>query len=303
MLFHEIYGCYYQAVAEILSLALEGELTEEKARELIARKAFSESVLTILPALKNEEWQLLDDTLHTPLKYKPSLPLTLLQKRWLKAISLDPRMRLFKLNFEWLADVQPLFTPEDFVLFDQYQNGDPYEDEFYIRNFRIILEAVKKHRKVSLEYQNRKGSHQRILCDPYKLEYSEKDDKFRAIVFSRPHTRVLNLSGILACKIVGYADRRSGKIREHSVDSLVLELTDERNALERVMLHFAHFAKEAECIAENRYRVRIYYDREDRTELVIRVLSFGPFVKVVEPEEFVSLVRKRLSEQKSCGLL
>ena len=40
----------------------------------------------------------------------------------------------------------------------------------------------------------------------------------------------------------------------------------------------------------------------DETEMVIRLLSFGPMVKVIAPESFVDLIKKRLVDQKSCGL-
>lgn len=77
---------------------------------------------------------------------------------------------------------------------------------------------------------------------------------------------------------------------------------DERNALERVLLHFAHFEKQAERIDETHYRVTVAYDSDDETELVIRVLSFGPMLKVTDPPRFVGLIKERLIEQKSCGL-
>ena len=76
------------------------------------------------------------------------------------------------------------------------------------------------------------------------------------------------------------------------------ELTDVRNALERVMMHFAHFEKQAEKMEENRYLVKITYDRDDETELLIRILSFGPMIKVVGPETFVELMKERLLKQK-----
>ena len=79
-------------------------------------------------------------------------------------------------------------------------------------------------------------------------------------------------------------------------------MTDQRNALERVLLHFAHFEKTAERVEGERYLVTVHYDKEDETEMVIRLLSFGPMVKVVEPETFVDLIKQRLYEQKSCGL-
>ena len=83
---------------------------------------------------------------------------------------------------------------------------------------------------------------------------------------------------------------------------LVLELTDERNALERVLMHFAHFEKQAERLDEKKYRVTVWYDPDDETELVIRVLSFGPMIRVIEPESFVNLIKDRLIRQKSCEL-
>ena len=43
-------------------------------------------------------------------------------------------------------------------------------------------------------------------------------------------------------------------------------------------------------------------DRFDETEIVIRVLSFGPYVKALEPESFVNLIKERLISQKSCEL-
>ena len=86
------------------------------------------------------------------------------------------------------------------------------------------------------------------------------------------------------------------------MQSLTLEITDERNALERAMLHFAHFEKQAERVDGNRYLLRIRYYENDETEMLIRVLSFGPYVKVLEPESFIELVKQRLVCQKSCEL-
>ena len=75
---------------------------------------------------------------------------------------------------------------------------------------------------------------------------------------------------------------------------------DKRKSLERVLLHFAHFAKEAEKLDQHLYRITIMYDKEDETELVIRILSFGPMIKVIAPLYFVDLIKQRLLQQKSC---
>ena len=85
-------------------------------------------------------------------------------------------------------------------------------------------------------------------------------------------------------------------------ETLVLELIDERNALERVMLHFSHLEKETVRLENRRYRLTLRYDREDQTELLIRVLSFGPMLRVVAPDSFIEQIKYRLQKQTSCGL-
>ena len=79
---------------------------------------------------------------------------------------------------------------------------------------------------------------------------------------------------------------------------LVMELTDERNALERAMLHFSHLDKQTERIDDKHYKLTLYYEREDETELLIRVLSFGHVLKVIFPDDFVGNLTDRLEKQK-----
>ena len=39
------------------------------------------------------------------------------------------------------------------------------------------------------------------------------------------------------------------------------------------------------------------YNKSDETEMVIRILSFGPFLRVQEPAGFIELLRYRLRKQ------
>ena len=68
------------------------------------------------------------------------------------------------------------------------------------------------------------------------------------------------------------------------------------------MLHFAHFEKQAEKLNKNHYLVKIKYAHDDESEMVIRILSFGPMIQVLEPEAFKNLVIEKLEKQLSCGL-
>ena len=69
------------------------------------------------------------------------------------------------------------------------------------------------------------------------------------------------------------------------------------------MLHFAHFEKQAERAGDGAYLVRIRYDKDDETEMEIRILSFGPMVEVLGPDDFRGRITERLKRQKSCGLV
>ena len=93
MLFHEIYSSYYHVVSSILGKAVHGSLTGKELNTLVQEFAFGESLLTIPEGLKGEKWRLLHRDLSTPLKEEPAMPLTTLEKRWMKAVLLDPRIR------------------------------------------------------------------------------------------------------------------------------------------------------------------------------------------------------------------
>ena len=71
--------------------------------------------------------------------------------------------------------------------------------------------------------------------------------------------------------------------------------------MERVLLHFAHFKKQVERLDGTSYKVLVTYEKDDETEVLIRILSFGPMIRVTGPDSFVDLIKDRLRKQKSCG--
>lgn len=302
MIFSELYSAYYNTVAAILSKIADGEHSERELQKIVSEKAFGESVLTIMPSLKSEKWQLVHSDMTTPLEHKPTMPLTTLQKQWLKAISLDPRIKLFGVEFPDLDDVEPLFTSADYHIYDRYSDGDPFEDEEYIRQFRVILEAIRNHSQIKFEMINRKGNSMYVRCYPVRLEYSEKDDKFRLVTAGWRAVATVNLAKIMHCSHYNGEKQLIGHERDVKYDTVTVRLLDERNALERFMLHFAHFEKQAEKLNRKHYLIRIKYAHDDEPEMVIRILSFGPLVEVVESVDFRNLVIEKLKNQKNCGL-
>jgi len=294
-MFEEIHGGYYQAVADILSQAVDGVLTYEGMLEAVRRYAFDESVLTIPRALKSGRWPLLLRGYRTPLAHRPSMPLTTLQKRWLKTLLQDPRIRMFGVTDQGLEDVQPLYHPDAVVWYDRYTDADPYEDAGYIECFSLILAALRENRAARICFEDGKGIEHTRTCRIFRLEYSAKDDKFRALCKTRSGMFTVNISRIRQCELLW--EGAPAITRDVPKETAVLLLADERNALERVMLHFSHLEKETRRLDDGRYEIRLRYETGDETEMLIRILSFGPVLEVKEPAALRHKTAERILRQ------
>ena len=161
-LFHELYGCYYHVVGRILREAYSEGISRSQIDGIVAEEGFAESGLHLLPRLLDREWDLLreeDGVYRSKLGHADTgLPLTLLQKAWLRALLRDRRIRLF-LDEEQIGSleerfrgVEPLFRVEDFHVFDVAADGDPYDDEEYIGRFRLAMAAIQNKKPLLAEY-------------------------------------------------------------------------------------------------------------------------------------------------------
>ena len=297
MLFHEINSAYFACVSAILKEAQQGALTWNRIEAIVAALGFGESSLTIPQKLKDGSWPFLDDELRTPIRHAPETPLTLLQKRWLKTLLLDPRIRLFGVPETGLEDVKPLFTPEMFVWYDRYTDGDPYTDVGYIERFRFLIQAIHAKKPVMICFEGGRGKRHSWIVFPWTLEYSLNDDKFRLVCndkYSREYH--INLSRINHCEETNRELTAEIK-RPGENDTVILTLKDERNTLERFMLQFAYLQKETERMEDGLYKVTLYSRHEDIAELLIRLLSFGPTIKVESPKALADEMRNRVFRQ------
>lgn len=297
MLFSEIYGSYFQVVAAILDEAVKGCLSDKRMTELVSEKAFAESTLTIPSALKTGTCPLLKKDLSTVIRISPTTPLTLLQKRWLKALLQDPRIALFHPDPTGLEDIEPLYQADSFVFFDRYGDGDPYENPAYIANFRTALQAIREKKALRIRFRDRSGDRHSFVCLPHQLEYSAKDDKFRLLSFGKGNSHTINLARVKSCTILEPLDTEERILPKSRTCELTMLLHDERNGLERVLLHFSHFEKETQRLNDRLYQIKLRYDPDDETELLIRVLSFGPVLEVIAPDTFIALIKQRLTNQ------
>lgn len=321
-IFSEIYGTYFRITAEILS---RGRITEKEAVDIISRKGFSDTALFIPEKLfpdksGNSMWNLLrrdsDGTLYSVLNSKPPRFFTILQKRWLKLILCDPRIKLFlndenysRLSDE-LADIKPLCSPGVFRVFDAYSDGDDYGGEDYRKNFRAIVYAIKEKRYVEISFSAPKSGEKHGIYLPLKLEYSPKNDKFRAlcVLFSQSKDRpvcktTVNLGRITSLVVTDKVHEKEVDMQKYHAKTrctvpVTVEVSSERNGIERFMTEFASYEKRSLYNPdEGKCTVQIWYDKQDETELLIQLLSFGAVVEIKSPSFFRRAAGMRVERQ------
>lgn len=354
-LFNELYGSYFCTIYHILKESANKELTDTEYRRLVKKMSdyygfpgTTEVVVSkAIDAGKNENiegdkdaWPFFDRKEKKNKTNKSTdkeeyinrnrlnsikdIPLSKLEKMWLKSIYSDPRVRLFieeDTEPTELRDVEPLFDWDDLVLFDQYRDGDPFEEKHYIEMFRRILKGVRNQARLEIKFRkpnngisfNSDGSYEiapsrgigTLYIDPDYIEYSERDNRFRLIGNNPRFGRnMVNIASVEECKEVEPIDIPDAEFKDgYSGESFkreaVFELVDDNNALERFLLNFSHYEKVAEYLdSERRYRVTITYDETDETDLLIRALSFGPHIRAVAPILFVERISDRLKQQK-----
>ncbi len=313
-LFSEIYSCYYQVLRHLL--CSQDALTIQDIRRLICGEGFEESLLSIIPKLEDGTWNLFekDGKLYrSRLSSSFTTPVSDLEKSYLKALLSDPRIGLF-LDREqsealdnMLADVTPLWRPEQFYYFDRFADSDPYDDENYRNCFRILLQAQKQNQYVDIDYTSPNGRRVHHHYVPARLEYSVKNDKFRILALKPVHRdkyllEILNVSRIQSVQLLpktlsSPVDLDEMIQRSYYKEPLRLLIVNKRNALERAMLHFANYEKNTTKIDEDTYECLIYYNQNMETELLIEVMSFGPMLTVLENERFLNSLKERLQKQ------
>lgn len=318
-LFDKIYNCYYRIIRHMLDAAASRPISRQDMEDMCRTYGFGESALSILPKIMDGTWALFQETasrtytsrLHGP---QPVLPLTVLQKSWLRSLLSDPRLTLFLSDGELnelercMEGTSPLYDSRDFYYFDRYMDGDPYESPEYRAHFHTILTAIKQHRSLLMSYEGKNGRIQTLQIVPCQFQYSSKNDKFRLCCLKYCRGRfsqgiLLNLARIRGChlspKPVDLSlDGYLFKPVQKAAEPVLLEISGERNSLERCMLHFANYEKHTEYDAARKcWLCSIYYDLADETELLIEILSFGPVVRVLGPDGFVRQIRKRVKRQ------
>lgn len=315
-LFHEVYGIYFDSVTDILNY--RQPLTPKELELFIKTKGFDESHLQLMPSLLNQKnpWHLLKDNQDNqwfPITKEPTPHIqTDLERQWFKGILSDPRLLNFMDQYdidEWhqqLNDVSPLFNMTDITYFDQFKQTENFVEQSQQRNhFRRLIKAIKTQEPLKIEYQrHEKASLKTGIFWPINIEYSEKNNLFRLkawrVLRKSRFEVTLNLNRMVAIQSAMTHQNIEAKAitSRRRTEQVTCLLIDEREALKRSMLHFADYHKTTRRLPDmDSYELTIHYDTSDETEVLIRLLSFGPFLKVTSPESFIAKIKERITAQ------
>jgi len=317
-LFSEVYGAYFRTVERILQTET---IIKRDIDTIIREEAFRDSFLFLPQKLSPnspESWGFLksgtDGILSRITKNPPPQFITTLQKRWLKSMLEDPKMWLFLSDNAHeelehaLADVAPLYPADVFRCFDVFTDGDPYESEAYRRAFRMLLHAVRDGEILRIRFVSGKGTAQEGRFLPLKLEYSRKNDKFRVFCCRIGRNGIsgygtINLGRITGISQTGRHLPSDGLLEKwqksrRCKEPVQVEVSAERNGIERFLMEFASYEKHTEWDAQrNICMVKLWYDTQDETELLIQLLGFGPVVEILGPPDFRRQAAERVASQ------
>jgi len=234
--------------------------------------------------------------------------LTLVEKIYIKSI-LKSRYSRILLDDNVIAELLKSLGDVPDISFDRvFQfagiNRKNIISDSEIENIRMILKAINE--KKILRYSNRAGNgklYENMLCYPVRLEYSLIQDEFSVSVWSASEELPVKLNVKTLFDVSIEAEFRDGDLspqemmRKHiNAEPLIVEVKNEKNAIERFNFAFSMYDKWTELIDEDNVCICIRYYDFDRYEIINNLLSFGTTVKVISPPEMIDCIVKRIKD-------
>ncbi len=231
------------------------------------------------------------------------LPLTKLEVRWLFTVLNDSMAEIFLpkemrkelcsyLKESVLYDVMPL--PLEYVCyFDRYHLEERTEKE--IKYIRQVYNAINSEKKLFIVFRNWNGVEKKRVLRPVWLEYSIKEDRMRVWGLDKyDKLCIVNTSRVERLKILendkfDLDDTRKivRNLYQKTMKKIrVIFYEGTKNLPDRILTEFSLWKKE--CIFDSKtelYTMTLYYSSYDEKEILIRLLSYGAYIKISSEED------------------
>jgi len=311
-LYNSIYSRHYDVLKTILDLASE-PIGESEIRRVIMEHGFKETAYELMQELKRSNlFGLLEKTSNGYQSVVSKLTTydhSLNEYRWLKSILSHNKIDLFisdslqnKLQ-DLLEDVSPLYDLNLMKQVDAFEQRHSVNREHY----KSILLAIKSSKALRIHYESNKGNRHHSDFLPIDLIYSMKADKFQLSVVGLTHyinqQFTFNLEGIQSLELIDYTFENID-IPECEKDFVDIEIFDLRNGFERCFFQLSMYERKALYDEKTgTCRMRLYFNKDRQTEVLITLMSFGPAIKVLGPDEFKLVFLDRLKKQYSLSVM
>lgn len=316
--FNRIYSAYYKIALKTVKAINKGEISTQ---EDFTSYIFAFQILNGKTPTKSEKYRsdflnatvdlfkTKNGSVSTPFKNIPNdfmFPLTTIEISFLKAMIQDDKCKLImgdswkilkaELNKPEYNEIYPYFDKENYVIFDQYVNGDKLflEDQNYKNNFKFLLNAIKEKEPVYFEYTE-DGVPKTKVSIPERIEYSQKEDRFKVIMNSK--NRPLDIQNIRLCK---YSDGKLSPSKKKEILTCVvaIDIPEEKKYIRnRLFREFSPFERDCEKIDESGHILKFKFEAGDYKEISYRLLQFGPYVYCSEPECVHDRIKEKIDQQ------
>lgn len=224
--------------------------------------------------------------------YRDIVPLSELERRWLRTVLDDSRIGAFLSEQEIHAvraellkfdrSLLPLSVDKiycyDSCLFPE--KDSTRENEV----LPILLKCIRRCCSVDIEYQPQRRDIVRGTYNPVMIEFSKKDNRFRGFFQSHQDGKVyeMNISQIISAQPGEERFDRTAAMKVFTdfqninVKSVEIAFMNVRNMADRILTELSPWSKR--CVfdqAAGLYRLTLFYKKQDETELVIRMLGYG----------------------------
>lgn len=77
---------------------------------------------------------------------------------------------------------------------------------------------------------------------------------------------------------------------------ITIELTDIRGAMERCFMSFSSYERSSRFVGYNKYEVDIYYYTFEEADVIRKIMSLGPYVKIKSPSRVKQIIIDKITK-------
>jgi len=327
-LFSEVKNKYFQLVLRIINECTDGKATAEILKviddgefeqkvigknqqsfaDIMLNRCDEDENLNLLKEKDGRWYPALEDVGNPPVPVR----FTMVEKFWLKALleTEGVRMILSPQTYEKLKmELEEIDTPikEQYIeMTNTIKLPEIADQEAYSENFKTILKALVDEKPIRYTNTDRRGNvYKDMLALPVGIEYSMRDGRFRVSMYSIDNDRPImaNIFTLTDLRIVDEdvgIDRETAKKllfeQKYSSEPIILEVTDQKAAMERCFMCFSGMERTARDLGNNKYEMRLNYYLFEEENLIRNIISLGPYVKVISPQRIVDEIVRRVKK-------